>query len=202
MADPQEVLAERVGAAITAAFGAEHAGADPLIRPSQFADFQANVALPLAKRLGQPPRQVADQIVAHLDLTGVCDRFEVSGPGFINLTLAKGWIASQASGQLKDARLGVPAAVPAETVVVDYSSPNVVKEMHVGHLRTTVVGDAIVRILQDLGHTVVRANHMGDWGTQFGMLIEHLLDSGEEAARAALSAGEINAFYQAARVKF
>jgi arginyl-tRNA synthetase len=202
MADPQEVLAQRVGAAIAAAFGAKHAGADPLIRPSQFADFQANVALPLAKRLGQPPRQVADQILAHLDLTGVCDRAEVSGPGFINLTLASGWIASQAGDQLEDARLGVPVAVPAETVVVDYSSPNVVKEMHVGHLRTTVVGDAIVRILENLGHTVVRANHVGDWGTQFGMLIEHLLDAGEEAARAALSAGEINAFYQAARAKF
>jgi arginyl-tRNA synthetase len=202
MADPQEVLAERVSAAVTAAFGAGQAGADPLIRPSQFADFQANVALPLAKSLGMPPRQVAEQIVAQLDLAGICDRVEVSGPGFINLTLASDWIAGQASGQLRDGHLGVPVAVPAETVVVDYSSPNVVKEMHVGHLRTTVVGDAIVRILEHLGHTVVRANHVGDWGTQFGLLIEHLLDVGEEAARAALSAGEINAFYQAARAKF
>jgi len=171
MADPQEVLAERVSVAVAAAFGASHAGTDPLIRPSQFADFQSNVALPLGKSLGMPPRQAADQIVAHLDLTGVCDRVEVSGPGFINLTLASDWIADQASGQLRDGRLGVPAAVPAATVVVDYSSPNVVKEMHVGHLRTTVVGDAIVRILENLGHTVVRANHVGDWGTQFGMLI-------------------------------
>jgi len=202
MADPQEVLAERVRAAIIAAFGADHADADPLIRPSQFADFQANVALPLAKSLSMPPRDVAGQIVAHLDVADVCDQVEVSGPGFINLTLASGWIARQASGQLQDTRLGVPVAVPSETVVVDYSSPNVVKEMHVGHLRTTVVGDAIVRTLEFLGNTVVRANHVGDWGTQFGMLIEHLLDVGEEAARAALSAGEINAFYQAARVKF
>ncbi len=202
MADPQEVLAERVSAAVTAAFGADFAGADPVIRPSQFADFQANVALPLAKRLGMPPRQVADQIVAHLDVAGICDGFEISGPGFVNLTLAADWIAGQASSQLRDRRLGMPEAVPAGTVVVDYSSPNVVKEMHVGHLRTTVVGDAIVRILEYLGHPVVRANHVGDWGTQFGMLIEHLLDVGEDAARAALSAGEINAFYQAARLKF
>src|SRR5215831_4484578 len=151
MADPQEVLTERVRAAVTAAFGAGYEGADPLIRPSQFADFQANVALPLAKSLGMPPRQVADQIVANLDLAGVCDRAEVSGPGFINLTLAGDWIAGQATGQLLDRRLGVPVAVPAGTVVVDYSSPNVVKEMHVGHLRTTVVGDAIVRILEYLG---------------------------------------------------
>jgi arginyl-tRNA synthetase len=202
MADPQEVLAERVSAAVTAAFGADFAGADPVIRPSQFADFQANVALPLAKRLGMPPRQVADQIVAHLDVAGICDGFEISGPGFVNLTLAADWIAGQASSQLRDRRLGMPEAVPAGTVVVDYSSPNVVKEMHVGHLRTTVVGDAIVRILEYLGHTVVRANHVGDWGTQFGMLIEHLLDVGEDAARTALSAGEINAFYQAGRLKF
>ena len=185
MADPQEVLAERVRAAIIAAFGADHADADPLIRPSQFADFQANVALPLAKSLSMPPRDVAGQIVAHLDVADVCDQVEVSGPGFINLTLASGWIARQASGQLQDTRLGVPVAVPSETVVVDYSSPNVVKEMHVGHLRTTVVGDAIVRTLEFLGHTVVRANHVGDWGTQFGLLIEHLLEVGEDAARAA-----------------
>ncbi len=189
-------------AAVSAAFGADHADADPLIRPSQFADLQANVALPLARQLGLPPRQVAEQIVAHLDVAGVCDRAEVSGPGFINLTLASDWIAAQASGELADERLGVPVAVPAQTVVVDYSAPNVVKEMHVGHLRTTVVGDAIARVLEFLGHTVVRANHVGDWGTQFGMLIEHLLDVGEDAARVALSAGEINAFYQAARVKF
>jgi arginyl-tRNA synthetase len=202
MADPQEVLGDRVRAAVTAAFGADHADGDPLIRPSQFADFQANVALPLARQLGLPPRQVAEQIVAHLDVAGVCDQAEVSGPGFINLTLASDWIAAQASGELADERLGVPVAVPAQTVVVDYSSPNVVKEMHVGHLRTTVVGDAITRVLEYLGHTVVRANHVGDWGTQFGMLIEHLLDVGEGAARVALSAGEINAFYQAARVKF
>jgi arginyl-tRNA synthetase len=202
MADPQEVLGERVRAAVSAAFGADHADADPLIRPSQFADLQANVALPLARQLGLPPRQVAEQIVAHLDVAGVCDRAEVSGPGFINLTLASDWIAAQASGELADERLGVPVAVPAQTVVVDYSAPNVVKEMHVGHLRTTVVGDAIARVLEFLGHTVVRANHVGDWGTQFGMLIEHLLDVGEDAARVALSAGEINAFYQAARLKF
>jgi arginyl-tRNA synthetase len=167
MADPQEVLAERVSAAVTAAFGAGFAGADPVIRHSQFADFQANVALPLAKRLGMPPRQVADQIVAHLDVAGICGPPEVSGPGFINLTLASDWIAGQASGQLRDGRLGVPAAVPAETVVVDYSSPNVVKEMHVGHLRTTVVGDAIVRILEHLGHPV-RLAHRASAGRRRG----------------------------------
>jgi arginyl-tRNA synthetase len=202
MADPQEVLAERVRTALAAAFGAEYADADPVIRPSAFADYQANVALPLAKRLGRAPRDVAAEIARHLDLEDVCRDVDVSGPGFINFTLRDEWIARQAAGLLEDPRLGVPVADPAQDVVVDYSSPNVSKEMHVGHLRTTVVGDAIVRILAYLGHDVIRANHLGDWGTQFGLLIEHLLDVGEDTARQQLSAGEINAFYQAARVKF
>jgi arginyl-tRNA synthetase len=202
MADPQEVLAERVRTALAAAFGAEYADADPVIRPSAFADYQANVALPLAKRLGRAPRDVAAEIARHLDLEDVCRDVDVSGPGFINFTLRDEWIARQAAGLLEDSRLGVPVAEPAQNVVVDYSSPNVSKEMHVGHLRTTVVGDAIVRILAYLGHDVIRANHLGDWGTQFGLLIEHLLDVGEDTARQQLSAGEINAFYQAARVKF
>ena len=202
MADPQEVLAERVSAAVVAAFGASHAGADPLIRPSQFADFQANVALPLGKSLGVPPRQAAEQIVAHLDVAGICDRVEVSGPGFINLTLADRWVATQASGLLTDERLGVALADPGMKVVVDYSGPNVAKELHVGHLRATVVGDAIVRILEFLGQTVVRAAHLGDWGTPFGMLIEYTLEAGEEAASAKLATGDFTAFYQAARARF
>ena len=202
MADPREVLAERVRTALGAAFGAEYADADPVIRPSAFADYQANVALPLAKRLGRAPLDVAAEIARHLGLEDVCRDVDVSGPGFINFTLRDEWIARQAAGLLEDPRLGVPVADPAQNVVVDYSSPNVSKEMHVGHLRTTVVGDAIVRILAYLGHDVIRANHLGDWGTQFGLLIEHLLDVGEDTARQQLSAGEINAFYQAARVKF
>lgn len=202
MADPREVLAQRVRAALAAGFGAEHAGADAVIRPSAFADYQANVALPLAKSLGRPPREVATEIAGRVQLDDVCGKVDVSGPGFINFTLRDEWIAGQAAGLITDSRLGVPAAEEPRKTVVDYSSPNVAKEMHVGHLRTTVVGDAVVRILEQLGHTVVRANHLGDWGTQFGMLIEHLLDVGEEPARQQLSTGEINAFYQAARQKF
>jgi len=202
MADPQEVLAARVRVALAAAFGAEYADADPVIRPSTFADYQANVALPLAKRLGRAPRDVAAEIERQLAVEDVCSNVEVSGPGFINFTLRNEWIARQAAGLLEDPRLGVPVADPRQKVVVDYSSPNVSKEMHVGHLRTTVVGDAVVRILEYQGHEVIRANHLGDWGTQFGMMIEHLLDVGEDTALKQLSAGEINAFYQAARVKF
>src|SRR6266568_363238 len=202
MADPQEVLAERVGAAIAAAFGSEHAGADPLIRPSAFADFQSNVALPLAKRLRRPSRDVAAEISAHLDVTGVADSVDVSGPGFINLTLSTDWIAAQAAAQLADPRLGVRPADPPQVVVVEYSSPNIAKEMHVGHLRTTIVGDALARIFDFVGHRVIRDNHVGDWGTQFGMLIEHLLDVGEGSAEAALLGTDPNTFYQAARRKF
>jgi len=202
MADPREVLADQVQRALSAAFGADYADTDPVIRPSAFADYQANVALPLARQLGRPPRDVAGQIAAQLDLAGVVGRAEVSGPGFINLTLRDDWIGGQATATLADPRVGVPLADPGQKVVVDYSSPNVAKEMHVGNLRTTVVGDAVVRVLEYLGHSVVRANHLGDWGTQFGMLIEYVLAVGEQAAREQLATGEINAFYQAAQARF
>ena len=202
MADPREVLAERVKDALSAAFGAEYADADPLIRPSQFADFQANVALPLARRLGRPPRDVAAELARHLDLAGVAGPPEVSGPGFINITLSSDWIAAQASGLLNDPRLGTASPAAPQTIVVEYSSPNVAKEMHVGHLRTTIVGDALARILDFAGHRVIRDNHLGDWGTPFGMLIEHMLDVGEDSAEAGLLITYPNSFYQAARRKF
>ncbi|HEY7146060.1 MAG TPA: arginine--tRNA ligase [Streptosporangiaceae bacterium] len=202
MADPEAALAQLVRAALAAEFGAEYAGADPLIRPSQFADFQANVALPLAKRLALPPREVAARLAPHLAGHQECSSAEVSGPGFINLTLSDDWIAEQAAGELADPRLGVARASEPGHVVVDYSGPNVAKELHVGHLRVTVVGDAIVRVLEHLGHRVTRAAHLGDWGTQFGMLIEHAIDIGEDATYAQLAGGEFTAFYQAARTAF
>jgi len=202
MADPREVLARRVQDALGAAFGTEYAAADPVIRPSSFADFQSNAALPLAKKLGRPPRDIAAEIIGHLDLTGVAEPPQVSGPGFINLTLIPEWIAAQASSELTDPRLGTPAADPVQRIVVEYSSPNVAKEMHVGHLRTTIVGDALARILDFAGQDVIRDNHLGDWGTQYGMLVEHLLDVGEDSAEAALLETDPNTFYQAARHKF
>src|ERR1700722_13840374 len=203
MADPRDVLAQRVSAALGAAFGPGYEGADAVIRPSSFADYQSNAALPLAKQLGRPPRDIAADIVRHLDVAGVAEPPEVSGPGFINLRLLPGWIAAEATAELRDPRLGVePAADPAHKVVVDYSGPNVAKELHVGHLRATVVGDAIVRVLEHLGHTVIRAAHLGDWGTPFGMLIEHALDIGEQATAEQLATGEFTAFYQSARAEF
>jgi arginyl-tRNA synthetase len=201
MADPQQVLAQRVHDALVASFGPDYGDADPLIRPSSFADFQANVALPLGKRLRRPPREVAGELAARLDVTDMCAEPQVSGPGFINFTLRDDWIAAQASQMLDDPRLGLTPTVSPQTVV-EYSSPNVAKEMHVGHLRTTIVGDAIARVLEFAGHRVIRDNHVGDWGTPFGMLIEHLLDVGEDSAEAALLTTDPNAFYQAARRKF
>ncbi|HEV2536604.1 MAG TPA: arginine--tRNA ligase [Streptosporangiaceae bacterium] len=202
MADPQQVLSDRVHDAIVASFGPDYGDADPLIRPSSFADFQANVALPLGKRLRRPPREVAAELAARLDVADICAEPEVSGPGFINLTLRDDWIAAQASRMLGDRRLGLAPAEHPQTVVVEYSSPNVAKEMHVGHLRTTIVGDAIAGVLEFAGHRVIRDNHVGDWGTPFGMLVEHLLDVGENSAQAGLLTTDPNAFYQAARHKF
>ena len=201
MTGPANVLTDRLQRALGAAFGPEHAGTDPVLRPSQFADFQANVALALAKRLGSNPRAVADALVEHLDVADVCLAPVVSGPGFVNLTLRGDWLAERTTALADDTRLGVPAQ-EAQVVPIDYSAPNVAKEMHVGHLRTTVVGDALARTLEHLGHRVVRQNHIGDWGTPFGMLIEHLLEVGEASSEAEALVDDPNAFYQAARAKF
>ena len=201
MTGPANVLTDRLQRALGAAFGPEHAGTDPVLRPSQFADFQANVALALAKRLGSNPRAVAEALVEHLDVADVCLAPVVSGPGFVNLTLRGDWLAERTTALADDTRLGVPAQ-EAQVVPIDYSAPNVAKEMHVGHLRTTVVGDALARTLEHLGHRVVRQNHIGDWGTPFGMLIEHLLEVGEASSEAEALVDDPNAFYQAARAKF
>src|SRR5215469_16018705 len=202
MADPEAVLGALVQQALAKELGAQYADADPLIRPSGFADFQSNVAMSLSKRLGRAPRDVAAPVADRLRTAPAVAKAEVSGPGFINITVADEWIAELSSAQLADPGLGVERAEAAQRVVVDYSSPNVAKEMHVGHLRTTIVGDAVVRVLEYLGHDVIRANHIGDWGTQFGLLLEHLLDIGEQAAYDQLAAGEINDFYQTAKQKF
>src|ERR1700760_2670741 len=202
MANPQELLARRVQDGLAAAFGEAYRDTDPLIRPSQHADFQANVAMSLGRQLRQPPREGAAQLVDALNVADICLAPEVSGPGFINLTLRDDWIAAQADTMRADARLGTDTAADPQTVVVEYSSPNIAKEMHVGHLRTTIVGDAIARVLDFAGHDVIRDNHVGDWGTQFGMLIEHLLDVGEDSPEAGLLRTDPNAFYQAGRRKF
>jgi len=202
MPAPEIALTERFQSAFAAAFGPDYADADPLIRPSQFADFQCNAAMGLAKRLGRTPRDIAADILAAVDLEDIAETPEIAGPGFLNIRLRTDWIAAQTAELAADDRLGAPAPAAPQTVVLDYSAPNVAKEMHVGHLRTTVVGDSIARTLEKLGHSVVRQNHIGDWGTPFGMLIEHLLEVGEDSAEAELLKTDPNAFYQAARAKF
>ncbi|WP_212834550.1 arginine--tRNA ligase [Catellatospora sp. TT07R-123] len=196
--DLESLLHDRFAAAFAAVAGGP---ADPALRRSQHADFQADGALALARRLGRNPREVGAEVLAAADLADLADA-TLAGPGFINVSLHDDAIARMVTQVNADERLGVPLAEAPRTVVIDYSAPNVAKEMHVGHLRSTVIGDAAARVLEWLGHDVVRANHLGDWGTPFGMLIEHLLDVGEAEAVHELSVGDLSGFYQAARAKF
>jgi arginyl-tRNA synthetase len=199
VADPLSIVSD-----LLAPVFAEIAGspADPVVRPSDRADAQVNGALPLAKQIGSNPREIAQRVVDSGALAGVCSEVEIAGPGFINLTFDDGFLALQLDAVAVDDRLGVPEAGTKRTAVVDYSAPNVAKEMHVGHLRSTIIGDALVRMLQFQGHTVIRENHIGDWGRPFGMLIEHLLDIGEDVAAAGLRQGDLDGFYKEANRKF
>ena len=175
--------------------------ADPTVRPSDRADAQVNGALPLAKRLGANPRDIAQRVVdaGVLDAVGTT---EIAGPGFINVTFADAWLSERLGDLSADDDLGIDAAADVKTVVVDYSAPNVAKEMHAGHLRTTIIGDSLVRLFEARGHVVIRENHIGDWGRPFGMLIEHLLDIGEDVAAEGLGQGDLDGFYKAANAKF
>jgi len=156
-----------------------------MVRPAQdprFGDYQANCAMPLGKQLGKPPREIAGDIVSRLDVADMCEAPEIAGPGFINLRLKPDWLNQQVNAASRDQRLGVTAASTPRKYVVDFSSPNVAKPMHVGHIRSTVIGDALCHILRFLGHQVTSDNHLGDWGTQFGMIIygyKHFVDRGE-----------------------
>jgi len=184
---------------------------DPQLAPAskpEFGDFQANGALPLAKPLGQPPRKIAEAVVEQLKadegFMALCQEPQIAGPGFINITLQPERLAAEVQQRLGDARLGVPAVEQAAPVVVDFSSPNIAKEMHVGHLRSTIIGDSLARVLEFRGHPVLRLNHVGDWGTQFGMLITHLKQVAPEALETAdaVDLGDLVAFYREAKKRF
>jgi arginyl-tRNA synthetase len=194
-------LGTRVAAALRAGLGVEIAPADTVIRPStrDGVDYQCNVAMSLARTMGRPPREVAEAIVAHLDSADLLEGAEIAGPGFVNLVLRREWLQDRATELASDPRLGAPLTDTPRRVALDYSSPNVAKEMHVGHLRSSIIGDALSRMLTFAGHEVIPHNHLGDWGTPFGMLIEHLVDIGG-AAGANIS--DLNEFYQRAREKF
>ncbi len=198
MPDAFSVLLQR----LQSAFDTVSPGADPVLRASDRADFQANGALPLAKLVGRSPQQVAAEVVAAAALDDVCSAVDVSGPGFINLTLSDTFVSDQIAAVRADERLGVAVISAPQTMVIDYSGPNVAKEMHVGHLRSTVIGDSLARVLGFLGHEVLRENHIGDWGTPFGMLIEHLIDVGGAADAESFSVRDLNEFYAQARVHF
>jgi arginyl-tRNA synthetase len=201
--DIQAIVEDQLRQATRAALGEAYADTDPMVRVAdpQFGDFQANLALGLAKATRKKPREIAQAIVDQLANSSVITRAEVAGPGFINVTLSDAAIVQAARAMWSDARLGVEPPATAGHVVVDYGAPNLAKEMHIGHLRSSIIGDAIARILRFAGHDVILQNHIGDWGTQFGMLLEHLLDIGWDTGQDhALS--DLNRLYQDASARF
>ncbi|HUZ40952.1 MAG TPA: arginine--tRNA ligase [Acidimicrobiales bacterium] len=185
---------------LQSAFDTLEEGADPVLRTSDRSDYQANGVMALAKRLGRTPRDVAEEIVGRAELSGIATT-EIAGPGFVNLTLTPDFLGRQLSDLRHNDRLGIEAVATAKTVVIDYSAPNVAKEMHVGNLRSTVIGDALARMYRFAGHYVVARNHVGDWGTPFAMLIEHLLDR-DASDGATFSISDLDGFYKDARAKF
>lgn len=201
MIDPLYDLDRQIRSIVRECFGSSTDSTDLAIRRSQHADYQADVALALAKVLKISAREIATKIASHLNPGNYLLQAEVSGPGFINLTCSPDYLAAQLEQMGSDELLGIDRASPAERVVIDYSSPNLAKEMHVGHLRSTIIGDCLVRVHQFFGRTVIPQNHIGDWGTPFGMLIEEMLDEGAaEGQNDTIS--ELSAFYRAARLKF
>ena len=168
-------------------------GVDPEMRPAtkpQFGHFQSNVALRLAKEQKRPPREVAADIAAQLDVSDLCEPLEIAGPGFINFRIRADVLAQAATAVLEDPHHGLSHTSHPQRVVIDYSAPNVAKQMHVGHLRTTIIGDCFNRVLTALGHEVIPQNHIGDWGTQFGMLVEHIIETGTDVTALDLAGAE------------
>lgn len=199
----KQILAEKVHAAmqeagIPADFGAQVAYS----KQEKFGDYQANGVLPAAKHLKTNPRALAQQVLEKLDLSEVANKVEIAGPGFINIFLSPEWLAKQLNLHFDDPRCAVAPVKNKQTCVVDYSSPNLAKEMHVGHLRSTIIGDAVVRALEFQGHKVIRQNHMGDWGTQFGMLIAHLEDTLKQDSVAEVALADLEGFYRDAKKRF
>ena len=199
----RNLLSDRVHAAMIKAGIPEECGPNVTASTREgFGDFQANGAMASAKKMKQPPRDIARQIVDHLDLDGVAEKVDIAGPGFINIHLAADFLAKAVEIQGVEVSLPRRDAQHPQTVVVDYSSPNLAKEMHVGHLRSTIIGDALVRVLDYLGHNVIRQNHMGDWGTQFGMLIAELEEQVGEGEKPEMALQDLETFYQQAKQHF
>lgn len=203
----QEQLKLKLQQALVAAFGNDYEGIDPILVTAsnpKFGDYQANVALSLSKKLGQQPKAIASAIAEKLDVSEFCETPEIADSGFINLKLKISYIEAQLNIIQADSKLGIPKTETPKRVIVDFSSPNIAKEMHVGHLRSTIIGDEIARILEFRGHDVLRLNHVGDWGTQFGMLIAHLKEVYPDALTTAnaLNIGDLVNFYRQAKQRF
>ncbi len=203
----QEQLKVKLQQAMGAAFGAEYAEIDPILVSTsnpKFGDYQANVSLSLAKKLGQQPRAIASAILDKLDVSDICEPPEIAGPGFINLKLKTVYLEALLNGIQTDPRLGIALTKNPKRVIVDYPSPNIAKEMHVGHLRAAVIGDCISRILEFVGDDVLRVSHVGDWGTPFGMLIAYLQTEYPEALTTdeTLDLGDLSSFYRQAKKRF
>lgn len=202
-----ETLNDRFQTAFIQAFGTEIDVITPLVVVAtnpKFGDYQCNVALPLGKKLGKPPRDIAQTLINVLEINDICEDPTIAGPGFINLTLKPNFLEQQLALIQSDVNLGVEKAQPPQRIVIDFSSPNIAKDMHVGHLRSTIIGDCLARILEFKGHNVLRLNHVGDWGTQFGMLIAHLKETYPDALTTAnaLEIGDLVNFYKEAKKRF
>ncbi len=196
-------LESRITAAMSAAGAGEDAEAlvAPAARP-EFGHYQANGIMPAAKGMKTNPRELAAGVVEHADLSDLAEKVEIAGPGFINITLKDSFLAGQLGRDLSDERLGADKPAGTQKVVVDYSGPNLAKEMHVGHLRSTIIGDALARILAFQGHEVIRQNHVGDWGTQFGMLIAYMDRLAGQGHPPAEQLSDLEQFYQQAKRLF
>ncbi len=202
-----EKLKSKFDKALVVAFGQDLAGTNPMIVPAsnpKFGDYQCNVAMSLAKKFKDKPRAIATQIIDNLDITDFCLPPEIAGPGFINISLKPEYIQTSLETIIKDERLNISPAKNPQRVVIDFSSPNIAKEMHVGHLRSTIIGDSLARVLEFQGHDVLRLNHVGDWGTQFGMLITYLREAFPEALKTAdvLDIGDLVTFYKQSKKRF
>ncbi len=202
-----EILKTKFDEALISAFGDAFAGIDPMLVSAtnpKFGDYQCNLAMSLTKKLGKPPRAIASIIIENLDVSNICETPEIAGPGFINLRLKPDYLSECLNAIASSPRLGIASAKTPQRVVIDFSSPNIAKEMHVGHLRSTIIGDCLARILEFQGHDVLRLNHVGDWGTQFGMLITYLREAYPEALTTAnaLDLGDLVSFYRQAKKRF
>ena len=202
-----EQLKKSVSEALVSAFGTELTSSDPLVVPAsnpKFGDYQSNVALSLPKKLKIAPRSIAEKIVENLKVDNFCETPTIAGPGFINFTIKPTYLATQLTTIQTDDRLGIEPVRSPQKIIVDYPSPNIAKEMHVGHLRPAIIGDCLARILEFVGHDVLRISHIGDWGTPFGMLIAYLREAYPEALTTTeeLNLGELSTFYRQAKKRF